>query len=386
MSSASLAVSSIQARRFALRALGLAGQHADVAAALAHHGYVQIDPINVCGRMHDLILRSRVAGYREGDLMRFLHGADENEKPHGPELRAAFEHHLPSTGILVALEAESWPYLRRAMRERSRRAGAWSGRLTPREAELAKRILDALGERGPLGSDAVDDPRPGRRAWGAATLVKATLQKLFFHGRVLIARREAGRRLYDLPERVLPAAILARPEPSPEETARWEALLKLRQRRLAALRRTELAAIEDRVQPVRIEGARGLVYCLREDVAALAAAGEGGGGSGHNETESTHRPRLLAPLDPLIYDRALARALWDFDYTWEVYTPPAKRRRGYYALPLLAGMELVGHVDPKADRKAGRLAVVGREVRRGHAAGARTAMAELAGFLGLKTR
>ena len=354
-----------------------------MAAALAHHGYVQIDPINVCGRMHDLILRSRVAGYREGDLMSFLHGADEDEAPARPELRTAFEHHLPSTGILVALEAESWPHLRRAMRERSRRAGAWSGRLTPREAELAKRILEALAERGPLGSDAVDDPRPGRRAWGAATLVKATLQKLFFHGRVLIARREAGRRLYDLPERVLPAAVLARPEPPPEETARWEALLKLRQRRLAALRRTELAAVADGVQPVRIEGARGLVYCLREDAAALEAAGgiaearENGGGP-------APRPRLLAPLDPLLYDRALARVLWDFEYTWEVYTPPAKRRRGYYALPLLSGAELVGHVDPKADRKAGRLAVAGREVRRGHAAGAKAATAELARFLGLK--
>ncbi len=366
-----------------LSSLGLVEPHAGVAAALAHHGYVQIDPINVCGRMHDLILRPRVAGYREGDLMRFLHGADEDERPRRPELRTAFEHHLPSTGILVALEAEAWPYLRRAMRERSRRTSAWSGRLTPREAELAKRIIEALGERGPLGSDAVADPRPGRRAWGATTLVKATLQKLFFHGRVLIARREAGRRLYDLPERVLSAAVLARPEAAPEETARWEALLKLRQRRLAALRRAELAAIADRVQAVRIEGARGPVYCLREDVTALEVAGEAAAAR-ENGDDLASRPRLLAPLDPLLYDRALARSLWDFDYTWEVYTPPAKRRRGYYALPLQAGAELVGHVDPKADRKAGRLIVAGREVRRGYAAAAKTATAELAGFLGLR--
>lgn len=364
-----------------LRAVGLAEPHASVAAALAHHGYVQIDPINVCGRMHDLILRTRVAGYREGDLMRFLHGADEDEKPHGAELRTAFEHHLPSTGILVALEAEAWPHLRKAMAARSRRAGAWSGKLTPREVELAKRILDVLGERGPLGSDVVDDPRAGRRAWGAATLVKATLQKLFFHGRVLIARREAGRRLYDLPERVLPAAVLAAPEAKPEETARWEALLKVRQRRLCALKRTELAAIADLVRPVRIEGAAGLAYCLREDVAALETAAEAGPG---DEELVGRRARLLAPLDPLIYDRRLTRVLWNFEYTWEVYTPLAKRRRGYYALPLLSGGELAGHIDPKADRKAGRLTVVGREVRRGHAVGAHAATAELARFLGMR--
>ncbi len=367
-------VTASHARAFALRALGLIEPHESVTAALAHHGYVQIDPINVCGRMHDLILRSRVAGYREGDLMRFLHGADEDEKPRGPEIRTAFEHHLPSTGILVALEAEAWPHLRRAMHERTRRAGAWSGKLTAREAELAKRILDEIGTRGPLGSDAVEDERrSGRSVWGAATLVKATLQKLFFHGRVLIARRESGRRLYDLPERVLPAAILAQVEAKPTETARWEALLKLRQRRLTALKRGELAAVADLVQPVRIEGAAGVVYCLREDEAKLAAAGT-----------LKVAPRLLAPLDPLIYDRKLARVLWDFDYTWEVYTPPAKRRRGYYALPLLSGAELAGHVDPKADRKGGRLTVVSREAKRGHAAAAKAATGELAAFLGLR--
>jgi hypothetical protein len=90
----------------------------------------------------------------------------------------------------------------------------------------------------------------------------------------------------------------------------------------------------------------------------------------------------LAPLDPLIYDRRVTARLWGFDYTWEVYTPPAKRVRGYYALPVLAGTEIVGHVDPKADRAAGRLRVVSRRLRRGHRVA--TAVTELAGFLGLR--
>jgi uncharacterized protein YcaQ len=93
-------------------------------------------------------------------------------------------------------------------------------------------------------------------------------------------------------------------------------------------------------------------------------------------------PLLLAPLDPLIYDRRVARALWDFDYTWEAYTPPAKRVRGYYALPILAGTELVGHVDPKADRAAGKLRIMARRVRRGHSI--TDALAALASFLGLR--
>lgn len=93
-------------------------------------------------------------------------------------------------------------------------------------------------------------------------------------------------------------------------------------------------------------------------------------------------PRLLAPLDPLIYDRRVTRALWDFDYTWEVYTPPAKRVRGYYALPLLSRGELAGHVEPRLDAKAGRLEVLSKSIRRGHASAA--AVKELARFLGAK--
>jgi len=86
----------------------------------------------------------------------------------------------------------------------------------------------------------------------------------------------------------------------------------------------------------------------------------------------------------LIYDRRVTQAVWDFDYTWEVYTPPAKRVRGYYALPILAGTEIVGHVDPKADRTAGKLQIISRRVRRGIAT--KPAEAELARFLGLKSK
>lgn len=365
-----ITLSPAHARRFALLALGLAEPHASVADALAHHGYVQIDPINVCGRMHDLILRSRTADYREGDLMRFLHG-DAETLP--AARRAAFEHHLPSTGILVALENAAWPYLQAAMRARSRRAGPWSGKLTAREAELTKRLLEELATRGPLGSESIDDPRKSTRGWGGATLAKATLQKLFFHGRVLIARREGGRRLYDLPERVLPADVLARREVDADEVARWEATLKLRQRRLTTLKRTELAHVADLVRPVRVEGAP-VLYALRSDAGLIErSAAEVG----------FPEARLLAPLDPLIYDRATTRALWGFDYTWEVYTPEHKRTRGYYALPLLSGDRLAGHVDPKADRKAGALRVVSREVARGHATAASLATKALAAFLAL---
>ena len=364
-------------------ALGLDTPKPDIGAVLAYHGYVQIDPINICGRMHDLILRNRVAGYREGDLMRYLHGASaqgEKAKPLAADERVAFEHHVPGTGILVAFPLEAWPHLLGAMRGRTKYRSAWSGRLTPREKALAPRLIEEIAARGPLSSDDFDDPRRAQRVWGAAKLVKATLQKLFFHGRLLIAQRANNRRRYDLPERVLPARVLAQPEPPPPETARWCVRLKLRQRRLALLTREEARLVEDAIQPVTVEGCPTL-YCLREDAPLLQACADPSDGNAAIDARE-HSPRLLAPLDPLIYDRRLTAALWDFDYTWEAYTPPKKRVRGYYALPVLVGTEIVGHVDPKADRAERRLQVVSRRIRRGHAVA--PTLRDFARWLGLK--
>ncbi|HWA84820.1 MAG TPA: winged helix-turn-helix domain-containing protein [Opitutus sp.] len=376
-----LRISPLGARRFLRRALLFDDPAPDVASALNHLGYVQIDPINVCGRMHDLILRNRVRDYHEGDLMRHLHGDAARLSPVD---RAGFEHHMPGTQqILVAFSLEVWPHLLAAMHARTRRAGAWSGRLTPRERAFVPRILAELSARGPLGSEDLHDGAPARHhVWGFATLAKRVLQKLFFHGRVLIAARDGARRLYDLPERVLPAATLALPEPPASDTARWLAVLKLRQRRLVTLKRTELPHVEDLIQPVAIENCPPL-YCLRADVPFLeAAASELSTLNLQLSTAAAAEPRLLAPLDPLIYDRRVTSALWNFDYTWEVYTPPHKRLRGYYALPILSGLELVGHVDPKADRAAKKLRVASRRVRRGHSVA--PALRALTRFLGLQ--
>jgi uncharacterized protein YcaQ len=361
------------ARRFMRRALLLDSPAPDIGTALAHHGYIQIDPINVTGRMHDLILRNRVRDYREGGLMRHLHGEDQ---PLPAKQRTAFEHHLPFANTLVAFPLDAWPYLLAVMRSRQHRAGAWSGRLSPRQRELMPQLLAEITARGPLSSEDFTDTGRSRHVWGRATQAKATLQKLFFHGRLLIARRgEGNRRYYDLPERVLPARILALPEAKRKESARWEALIKLKQRRLALLKRQELALVEDLVQPIKVDGLP-LLHCLRSDLPILETC--------HSERseESTAAPVLLAPLDPLIYDRRVTSSLWGFDYTWEVYTPPAKRKRGYYALPVLAGTEIVGHVDPKADREKRRLRIMARSVRRGHKV--TDAVRALAGWLGLK--
>ncbi len=365
-----ITVSPVGARRFARWALRFDEPLPDARAALARMGWVQVDPINVCGRMHDLILRSRVAGYREGDLMRAVHGSDG-------AARAGFEHFIPG-GVIAALPFEAWPHLQHRMAERRALAKGWGGRLSADEATLATRVLDEIASRGPTTSDAIAHEGSATTAWGGrARAVKTVLDKLFIHGRVLITARREMRRVYDLPERVLPREVLDAPAVTADESARWWVLHRLRQRRLAKLSPAEAALAGDGARTVTVEGV-GTLSVLAEDLDALIdcdrAAQRG------DAVDAT--PRLVAPLDPLVYDRRVLRALWGYAYTWEVYTPPEKRVRGYYALPVLVGDALVGHVDPAADRGAGRLRVVGKKLPRG--VSAKGAVTELAGFLGLK--
>jgi uncharacterized protein YcaQ len=354
------------ARRFLRSVQLLDSPVSGVAEALGHLGYVQVDPINICGRMHDLILRNRVAGYREGGLHAHIHSGR----------RPGFEHYLPGSGILVALPMEAWAHVSEGARRRRTSANHYGGRLSAGEERLAKRILAEIAERGPLTSDDIDHEARATTNWGTGgRMAKIVLDKLFFHARVLISCRRGFRRVYDLPERVLPPAVLAAPPAPAELTARWTVVCRLRQRRLTTVRKAELRLVGDLVHPVEIEGCPPL-WCLREDVPLLEASGE------PPEVGARRAPLLLAPLDPVIYDRRLTLKLWDFDYTWEVYTPRARRKRGYYALPVLSGTEIVGHVDPKADREGRRLEVVSRRVRRGHPVAA--AVRALAEFLGLR--
>jgi hypothetical protein len=342
------------------RATGLRGGFADVGAALKHLGFVQIDPINVCGRMHDHILRTRVQGYREHDLMTHLHKDG---------VRSAFEHHLPDSHNLAAMPVEAWPHLQRAMQARAKADSSWSGKLTAEEKRLAIKLLARMCDQGPLCSQDIQSDRKAKsHAWDSTTLAKSTLQKLFFHGRVLIAKREGNRRFYDLPERVLPATILNAKMPSEAETAHWLARLKLRQRRLAILKSSEKSILGSDVQAVTISGLPKLrLHLLTEDLPQLEKA------------ESISGPLLIAPLDPIIYDRRVTEQLWSFDYRWEVYVPPQKRVRGYYALPLLSGDIFKGHADVKADREAGKLLVISHEGR-----GAKATAKDLARFLELR--
>jgi uncharacterized protein YcaQ len=218
----------------------------------------------------------------------------------------------------------------------------------------ADSILARIAAEGPL---AASDLEKGRTGWWEWSGSKRVLEWLFWAGKITTAtRRGSFERVYDLPERAIPAAILDLPTPEPADARR--VLLRRSARALgiatakdlrdyfrlspadSAPALAELAEAGELV-PVRVEGWRDLAWL---DPAARRPARAGG-------------RALLAPFDPLIWERSRAERLFGLHYRIEIYTPAEKRVHGYYVLPFLLRDRIAARVDLKADRKAGALVV-----------------------------
>jgi hypothetical protein len=347
-----------QARRIAVRAQRLdAERPTDLVELVRHLTFLQIDPTAAIAPSADLVAWSRLGSeYRPEQLTQAL----ERE-------RTLFEHDalvrpMDDVGLVLAGAKDVPSY------ERSR---VWF-----RENDGFRRdILKLLRKSGPLSSREIPDTSAvpwASSGWTHNRNVTQMLEFLMLRGEVAIAGRAGRERLWDLPERVYPAAVEV---PSAEEAERIK-----NERRLAALgiaRRKgpkmpiEPVDVGDAGEPAVVEGVKGE---WRVDPRYLGGGFEG-------------RTALLSPFDRLVYDRARAQELFDFEYTLEMYKPAAKRRWGYFALPILHGDRLVGKLDAAADRKAGVLRVNAIhedvELTRAVAKAVDSELQELAGWLGL---
>jgi uncharacterized protein YcaQ len=320
-----------QARRIAVRAQLLdAPRPAALLPVVERLTFLQIDPTAAIAPSADLVVWSRLgSAYRPEHLRQALE-----------QDRTLFEHNalvrpMGDLGLYLAGAAD-WPSY-----EKSR---AWL-----RDNDRFRRdILKLLAASGPLSSRNIPDTCVvpwASTGWSNNRNVTQMLEFLMMRGEVAIAGRVGKQRLWDLPERVYPTGVAV---PSVEDAGR-----RMNERRLSSLgiarQKTTAVGVEpwdvgDVGEPAIVDGVKGE---WRVDPAAL------GGGAFKGRTA------LLSPFDRLIHDRTRALELFDFEYTLEMYKPAAKRRWGYYALPVLHGDRLVGKLDAAADRKASVLRVNG---------------------------
>ena len=348
-------ISLAAARRIALGAQGFGGPKPPVAnwGHLARNldrlGLHQIDSVNVLARAHYLPAFSRLGPYDRGLLDRAAWGPRPK--------RRLFEYWAHEASLLPL---DLHPLLRWRMAEADRGEAGW-GRVrdfaTERRGE-AEAILARIRDEGPMAASDFDHGR-SRSGWWEWGATKHALEWLFWAGHLTTAtRRGSFERVYDLTERVVPSAILSLPTPDPADA----------QRRLVALsaRALGLATAGDLRDYFRLkpEPARDAIEALVEDGTLLPVTVEGWRNPAYLHA-AARRPRrieaqaLLAPFDPLIWERARTERLFGFRYRIEIYTPADKRVHGYYVLPFLMDEALVARVDLKADRHSGRLLVRG---------------------------
>jgi uncharacterized protein len=307
-------------------------------------GVVQIDSVNVLSRSHYLPFFSRLGAYPRAGLDQ-LSGRRHD----------LFEYWAHEASFLpVRLQ----PYLRWRMAAADQEAWGSMTRVQQERPEYVAALLDRVRRDGPLRAGQLDEERPNRPGsmwnWHAG---KAALEYLFFTGALTARGRTAGfERVYDLPERVLPADVLATPTPD-----RAEAMRELVRTAASALGVATETDLRDyfRLSPPD----------ARTAITELADAGEllpvevAGWGRPAWLDPAARRPRwiraraLLSPFDSLVWERPRVERLFGFRYRLEIYTPADKRVHGYYVLPFLLGDELVARVDLKADRQAGVLRV-----------------------------
>jgi uncharacterized protein len=341
-------LSTRQARRLALAAQGLTGTRAtrpattaSLRAALGRVGAVQIDSVNVVARSHELALAARAGAHDPVAFDRLVY-----------RRRAGFEYWGHAASFLPV---ESFRWFLPRMHAARAEVGRWFLQARSRHPEWYPRVLERVRAEGPLAASAFREPSEGRRGpWWDWTPAKAVLEDLFAQGVLLVADRLRFERRYDLAERVLPGAMdLAVPAPG-------EAALALT---LRAARALGVATAADLADYYRLSQAE-----TRSALAEATASGllrkvvvEGWGKPAYLPADARvparvqHPPLLLSPFDSLVWSRQRTERLFGFRYVLELYVPAARRRHGYYTMPVLLGEQLVARVDPKHDRAAGRL-------------------------------
>ena len=347
-----------EARRIGLAAQGFARPRPaavgarQLNAAIARMGVLQIDSVNVFARSHYMPLFSRLGAYDARDLDRLVlrHGAGGR-----PRSTGAYVEYLAHEATF--LPVEDWPLWRFRMdhmRAKHGGPGSWYAD----NAETVAWVRAELAARGPLRPAEIesDAHRGARGPWWDWDVVKRALETMWRFGEVAIAGRRGFERRYGLTEDVVPGAVLH------ADIAPQDAIRELVRR---ASRAYGVATAADLADYYRLRDRQAVLSSIGDlvdagELSPVTVAGWTKPAWVHRDAALPRRieaATVLTPFDPVVWFRERAERLFDFDYRIEIYTPAAKRRFGYYSLPVLVGERIVGRIDLKADRPASTLRV-----------------------------
>ena len=331
----------------------------DILDTISHLGMIQLDTISVVSRAHETALWSRLGTYDLDHLTELFTGQ-----------RALTEYLTHAAAITPT---HYLPLMKPIMNRHPRESDYWTS--NPHKAEIANRILERVEIEGALGSRDFAPPENTEKteqwaSWFGNKPEREILFDLWVEGRLMVALRDRGfGRWYDLPERVAPDHLHL-PEPETEEWNRSLLLHAMRANGVAtapwltdywrtgghayvsnkAVRATmPILEGDGSVLPVRIDGVKETAWLDSQLLASLERLRTGAGWP----TKTT----FLSPFDNLIWTRGRVEQLWDMHYRLETYTPAAKRKYGYYNMPILHRGKLVGVMDPSMNRKEGVLTI-----------------------------
>lgn len=361
-----LTISKQQATQFILAKQGLSGSYRftgkeGACEYVRQAGCIQYDPVDVCGKNAELTLQSRVRGFKKSMLRELLY-----------EDRKLIDYVDKELSIWPV---EDWPYFA-PFRERSRRMSDTFDGLN----ELKEEAVAYIKENGPVCSDTL--PIEGEIYWHSSMhwsgnwqkkspAARSVLEQLYTEGKLIIHHKNGSRKYYDLAEKYIPAEILKADDPYRDELdlISWRVLRRIGAVGLlwdkssaaflgidlkADLRKKILSDLlaEKKIISVMVDGIKVPFYYRAEDEPLMQEVLTGC-------ADLKPRMSFIAPLDPLLWDKALILALWDFRYSWEIYTPADKRKYGYYTLPIIYGNRFVGRIEAVPDRREGILLVKG---------------------------
>ena len=323
---------------------------------------VQLDPLNVIARSQDIVLHSRVLEYKPDHLYDVAY-----------KQRKFFDY----GGWLAMYPMSDLPYWRAHMNRRSHDKRIEGFVLNHKK--LFNDVRSELRKRGPLGNRDFEGNRIGLWNYRGRKDTALALFDMWLSGELMMHHRDGFSRVYDFRENIAPKEFdYVATEKEAEEFFARKAVAFYGLKRESTMRgelnyhihrdysKTEMTKLLEgwkesgMARQVQIEGGRDTYLVLGEDVAALESLEKGRVPKGWNPKETTtlEEVAFLSPLE-MVSARGRAKKLFDFEYTWEVYTPAHKRRWGYYVLPILYGDDLVARLDPKLDRATMTLEIRG---------------------------